>query len=57
MITIGSLIEERVQKIEYVTIVAVEFLFVRLVLFQRFNPLRMISVTGHLLQYLNLSLL
>ena len=57
MITIGTLIKERVQEIEDVAIIAVEFLLFGFVLLQRFNPLGMISITGHFLQDLNLSLL
>ena len=57
MVAIRSFVKERIQEVEYVAVVSVEFLLVRLVLLQRFNPLRMISIAGNFLQYLNLSLL
>jgi hypothetical protein len=57
MIAIWTFIEERVEEVKYMTVISIELLFVRLVLFQRFNPLRMISKTGNFLQYLNLSCL
>ena len=55
MIAIGSFVEERVEEIEYVTVISIKFFFAWLVLFERFNPLWMISKTGHFLQYFNLS--
>lgn len=36
-------------------VVTIIFLFVGFVLLERFNPLGMISITGHFLQDLNLS--
>ena len=57
MVAIRSFVKERIQEVEYVAVVSVEFLLVRLVLLQRFNPLGMISIAGNFLQYLNLSLL
>ena len=57
MIAIWTFVEERVQEVKYMTVVSIKLFFVRLVLLQRFNPLRMISKTGNFLQYLNLSCL
>jgi hypothetical protein len=57
MVTIGPLVEEGVQQVEHMAVVSIEFLFGGLVLFERFNPFGMISITGHFLQDLNLSLL
>lgn len=55
VVAIGTLVEEGVEKVEDVAVVAVVFGFVRLVLLQRFNPLGMIRVAGHFLQDFNLS--
>lgn len=54
MVAVGAFVEEGVEEIEDVAIVAIVLFLVGLVLFERFNPLGMISVTGHFLQYLNL---
>jgi ascorbate-specific PTS system EIIC-type component UlaA len=55
VVAVRPLVKERVQQVEYVAVVAIVFLFVRFVLLKRFNPLGMISITGHFLQDLNLS--
>jgi hypothetical protein len=49
MIAIGSLVEERVEQIEYMAVVSIVFLFVGLVIFERFDPIRMICVAGDFL--------
>ena len=55
MVAIGSFVKEGVEEVEYVTIISIKCFLARLVLFERFNPLWMISKTGHFLQYFNLS--
>ena len=55
MVAVGSFIEEGVKQVEYMAVIAIVFGFVGFVLFERFNPLGMISITGHFLQDFNLS--
>ena len=57
MVAVGSLIEEGVEKVEDVAIIAIVFLFVGLILLEGFDPLWMIGVAGHFLQYFDLSCL
>jgi hypothetical protein len=49
MVAIGSLVEEGVEQVEHMAIVSVVFLFIRLVLLEGFDPIRMISVAGDFL--------
>lgn len=49
MITVGSFIKERVEQIEHVTVISIVLLLVGLVVLQRFDPIRMISVAGDFL--------
>ena len=49
MISIGSFVEKRIEKIEYMAIISIEFCSIGFVLLERFNPLRMICKTGHFL--------
>jgi hypothetical protein len=49
MVAIGSLVEEGVEEVEDMAIVSVVFLFIGLVLLERFDPIRMISVAGDFL--------
>jgi len=55
VVAVGTFVEEGVEKVQHVAVISVELLLVGLVVLQRFNPLGMISVAGHLLQDLNLS--
>lgn len=55
MVTVWSFIEEGVEKIEDMAIVAIVFFFVGFVMLEGFDPLRMICVAGDLLQYFDLS--
>ncbi len=49
MISIWSLVEERVEKVKHMGIVSVEFLFIGFVLLKGFDPIRMICVAGDFL--------
>jgi hypothetical protein len=49
MIAIWSFIEERVEKVEYVAVIAVESLLVRFILLEGCDPIGMISVAGYFL--------
>jgi hypothetical protein len=49
MVTVGPFIKERVEEVEYMCIVAVVLLLVRLVVLERLNPVWMISVAGDFL--------
>lgn len=55
VVAVGPLVEEGVEEVEDVAVVTIILLFVGFVLLERFNPLGMISITGHFLQDLNLS--
>lgn len=55
MITVGTFVEEGVEKVEDVAIVSVVTLFFGFVCFEGLDPLGMICVAGHFLQDLNLS--
>ena len=55
VIAVWSFEEEGVEEVEDMSVVSFELLFVRLVFFKGLDPLRMLGVAGHLLQYLNLS--
>ena len=55
MITIRSFVKEGVQKIQDMAVISIVFFFVWLVFFERFYPLRVVSITGDFLQDLNLS--
>jgi hypothetical protein len=49
MIAIRTFVEERIEEIEDVTIVTIEFLLLRLILFEGSYPIGMISVAGYFL--------
>ena len=49
MISIRTFVEERIEKIENMAVISIEFGSIGFVLLERFNPLRMISKTGHFL--------
>ena len=55
VVAVGPLVEEGVEEIEDVGVISVVVIFVGLVGLEGLNPRRMISITGHFLQYLNLS--
>lgn len=55
MIAIWSFIKKWIQEIQNMRIIAIEFVFVGFVFLQWINPIRMISIRGNFLQYLNLS--
>ena len=57
MVTVRSFVEEGIEEIEYVGVISIKIGAIWLILFEGFNPLRMICVAGYLLQYLNLSFL
>jgi hypothetical protein len=54
MITVGSLVQERIEQIQHVRVIPRNILLVGLVLLEGLNPVWMISVAGNFLQYLNL---
>ena len=54
MVAIGSLEDEGVKELYYVSVIAIELGFVILVLFDRFDPLRVLHILGYFLQYLDL---
>lgn len=49
MITIGSFVKERVEEVEHMAVISIVLLLVGLVVLQRFDPIRMISVAGDFL--------
>ena len=49
MIAVWSFIEERIEKVEYMAVVAVECLLVGFILFEGGDPIGMISVAGYFL--------
>lgn len=54
MISIGSFVEERVQKIQNMAIVSIKGSFIGFVLTKRLNPFRIICFICHFLQNFNL---
>lgn len=49
MIAVWPFIEERIEKIEYMAVIAVESLLVGFILFEGCDPIGMISVAGYFL--------
>jgi|688.fasta_scaffold57693_2 hypothetical protein len=49
MIAIGTFVEKRIQEIEDVAVVTIEFLLLRFILLEGSYPIGMISVAGYFL--------
>ena len=49
MIAVWPFIEKRIEKVEYVAVIAVECLLLGFILFEGGNPIGMISVAGYFL--------
>jgi len=54
MISIGSLVQERVQKVENMAIISIVCGFEWLIMFQRLDPFRVVSLLSYFLEDLNL---
>lgn len=57
MIAVGAFVEERIEQVQDMCVISIEQCLVRLVFVQRLDPLWIVSITGHLLKNLNLSVL